>query len=207
MTLLILLMSVKVFQHEVNVKFFWRCCVLLVRFSCWSHFQVNIVTGSRVMTIFLYKDRPEIREPEIPTSEFCPISGDWDKLGIPSLAGMSLMKFYWMLQNARVTAFTVFQFLSTPPLPPPSTHTHSTRNTHIHTHTHTQIRVKVCTNLFHMLYLELRQIPKILILKEANRAYLIMSGPQIFFLRNFCQGYMWRRHQSLKYCNGNTYFL
>ena len=139
MTLLILLMSVKVFRHEVNVKFFWRCCVLLVRFSYWSHFQVNIVTGSRVMTIFLYKDRPEIREPEIPTSEFCPISGDWDKLGIPSLAEMSLMKFYWMLQNARVTALTVSQFLSTPPLPPPSTHTHTqhTQHTHIHTHTHT----------------------------------------------------------------------
>ena len=43
---------------------------------------------------------------EIPPSEFCPISGDWGELGIPNLARMSLIKWYWMLQNARVTAFT-----------------------------------------------------------------------------------------------------
>ena len=40
-----------------------------------------------------------------------PISGDWDKLGISDLAGMSLIKCYWILQNATVTAFTVFKLL------------------------------------------------------------------------------------------------
>ena len=55
---------------------------------------------------------PEIRKSEIPPSEFCPISGDWGELGIPKLARMSLMKCYWMLQNARVTAFiTVSELL------------------------------------------------------------------------------------------------
>ena len=29
------------------------------------------------------RDWPEIRKSEIPPSEFCPISGDWSKLGIP----------------------------------------------------------------------------------------------------------------------------
>ena len=56
-------------------------------------------------------DWPEIRKSEIPLSEFCPISGDWDELWIPNLARMSLIECYWMLQNSRVTAFTVFELL------------------------------------------------------------------------------------------------
>ena len=43
-------------------------------------------------------------------SEFCPISGDWGELWIPNLPRMSL-ECYWMLQNSRVTAFTVFELL------------------------------------------------------------------------------------------------
>ena len=37
--------------------------------------------------------------------------GDWDQLGIPNFAQMSLMKSYWMLQNARVADFTVSELL------------------------------------------------------------------------------------------------
>ena len=57
------------------------------------------------------KGWPEIWKLEIHPSEFCPISGDWGKLGIPNLSPMSLMKCYWMLQNARFTAFTVSELL------------------------------------------------------------------------------------------------
>ena len=53
------------------------------------------------------RDWPEIRKLEISPSKFCLISGDWSKLGIPNLAQMSLMKCYQMLQNAKVTAFTI----------------------------------------------------------------------------------------------------
>ena len=56
-------------------------------------------------------DWPEIWKSEIPPSEFCPRSGDWGKWGIPNLARMSLLKFYWMLQNVRVTTFTVSELL------------------------------------------------------------------------------------------------
>ena len=56
------------------------------------------------------RDWQEIRKSEIPPSEFFPISADWNELGIPKLARMSLIKCYWMLQNARVTAFTVLSF-------------------------------------------------------------------------------------------------
>ena len=44
-------------------------------------------------------------------SEFCPISGDLSELGKPNLAWSSLIKCYWILQNARVTAFTVSELL------------------------------------------------------------------------------------------------
>ena len=48
---------------------------------------------------------------EILPSELCPISGDWGEQGIPNLARTSLIKCYWFLQNARVTAFTVSELL------------------------------------------------------------------------------------------------
>ena len=57
------------------------------------------------------RDWPEIQKSEISLSEFCPISGDWGKLGILNLAQMSLIKSYWMLQNSRVTAFTISELL------------------------------------------------------------------------------------------------
>ena len=48
---------------------------------------------------------------EILPFEFCLISGDWGKLGIPNLAQTSPIKCYWMLQNAGVTGFTVSELL------------------------------------------------------------------------------------------------
>ena len=55
--------DVTIFRHDVNVKFFWRCFVSLVKFSYWSKFHVNIITGSGVMTISFYKGLN--RNPEI----------------------------------------------------------------------------------------------------------------------------------------------
>ena len=57
------------------------------------------------------RDWPEIRKLEIPPSKFCRISGDCGELCIPNLARMSLIECYWMSQNSRVTAFTVFELL------------------------------------------------------------------------------------------------
>ena len=47
--------DVTIFRQDVNVKFLWRCFVSLVKFSYWSKFHVNIITGSGIMTIFFYK--------------------------------------------------------------------------------------------------------------------------------------------------------
>ena len=40
---------------HVTVKFIWRFYVFLVKSSYWSKFHVNIITGSGVMIIFIYK--------------------------------------------------------------------------------------------------------------------------------------------------------
>ena len=68
----------------------------------------SLVTGANFMSISSFiRDWPEIRKSEIPRFEFCPIPGDWGKSGIPNLTPISLIKCYWMLQNASLTAFTV----------------------------------------------------------------------------------------------------
>ena len=81
----------------------------------------SLITGpsfmsisSRVLELWQFsfiKDWPEIRKSKIPPSVFGQISGDYGKLWIPNLAQMSLIECYWMLQNSRVTAFTVFELL------------------------------------------------------------------------------------------------
>ena len=85
----------------------------------------SLVTGPSFMSSLVLelwqfsfiRDWPEIRKSEIPQSEFCPISGDWDELWIKNLARMSLIECYWILQNSRVTAFTVFELLRDYPPP------------------------------------------------------------------------------------------
>ena len=91
--------DVTIFRHDINVKFFWRSFVSI---------------SSLVLELWQFsfiRDWPEIWKSEIPPSELCPISGDWGKLGIPNIAQISLMNCYWVLQNARVTAFTVSELL------------------------------------------------------------------------------------------------
>ena len=81
----------------------------------------SLVTGPSFMSISslvlelwqfsFIRDWSEIRKLEIPPSKFCPIFGEWDKSGIPNLVRFSLIKCYLILQNARVTAFTVTELL------------------------------------------------------------------------------------------------
>ena len=104
--------DIKIYRHDVISKTFW-----IVLFSLSS-----LVTGPSFMSIsllvlelwqfFFIRDWPEIQKLEILPSEFCPLSRDWVKLEIPDLPWMSLMKFYWMLQNVRVTASTVSELLT-----------------------------------------------------------------------------------------------
>ena len=102
--------DVTIFRHGVNVKFFWRCFVSLVKFGYWSKFHVNIITGSGIMTIFFYKGLSRNLEIGNTPSDFCPISGDWGKLWIQNLVQVYPVEYYWMLQISRITAFMVFEF-------------------------------------------------------------------------------------------------
>ena len=83
----------------------------------------NLVTGPRFMLISslvlelwqfsFVRGWPEIQKSKMRPSEFRPISGDWGGLVLPIMAGMSviIIKCYWMLQDARFTAFTVFELV------------------------------------------------------------------------------------------------
>ena len=91
------------------IYLFWHCLVSLVKFSYWSKFHVNIITSSGVMTIIISYDKRLTRNLEIGNAPVWVLPNIW-RLGwirYPNLARTSLMNYYWMLQNARVTAFTV----------------------------------------------------------------------------------------------------
>ena len=103
--------DVTIFWHDLNVKFFWRCIVSLVKFSYWSRFHVNIITGSGIMTIFFYKGLT--RNLEIGNNPVWVLPNIW-RLGRvmdTNLARMSQIECYWILQNSRVTTFTIFELL------------------------------------------------------------------------------------------------
>ena len=86
-------------------------------FNVVSLLPSSLVTGSSFMSISslvlelwqfsFIRDWPEIQKLEIPPSKFWPIS----ELGMPNLTRLYLVKCYWMLQNIRVTAFTVSELL------------------------------------------------------------------------------------------------
>ena len=92
-------------------KFYWRVLFLLSSLVTGLNFMRKLSSVLELWQCFL-RNWPEIRKSEIAPSEFCPIFGDWDKLRIPNMARMFLMKCYYMLQNVRVPASTVSELLS-----------------------------------------------------------------------------------------------
>ena len=51
------------FPDMMSCQIFWRCFDSLVKFSFWSKFHVNVITGSEVIKFFFYKWL--IKNPEI----------------------------------------------------------------------------------------------------------------------------------------------
>ena len=95
-----------------HCQFFVTLFFSLVNFSYWAKFHVNIITGSGIITIYFYKELT--RNPEIRNTPVWLLSNIWrlgrvwnTKFGMD----LSLIKFYLMLQNARVTAFIVSELL------------------------------------------------------------------------------------------------
>ena len=103
----------QLFDMTSSSIFFWRYIVCLANFSYWSKFHVNIITGSGIMTIFFYKGLT--RNPEIGNTPVWVLRAIWRmgpvtniKFGTNVSNKMtSLIKCYWMLQNARVKTVTV----------------------------------------------------------------------------------------------------
>ena len=82
----------------------------------------SLVTGPSFMSVAslvldlwqfsFIRDWPEIRKSEYPRLSFAQfLEAVASELGIPNLARMSRTKYYWMLQNVRVTAFTISELL------------------------------------------------------------------------------------------------
>ena len=97
--------------HNVIVKLFWRCLFRLSSLLTGLSFMLISSLILELWQFTLIRDWPKTRKSEIPRSEFCSISGDWGELKIPQFVQMFLMKFYLVLQNARVTAFIVSELL------------------------------------------------------------------------------------------------
>ena len=103
--------NVGICRRDITVNFFGVAVFLLSSLIIGPSCMAISVLVLKLWQFLFIRDSTETRKLEISPSEFCPISGDWGKLGIPNLARMSLVKSYWMLQNARVTAFTVSELL------------------------------------------------------------------------------------------------
>ena len=102
--------DVTICLHDVDINFFDVAVIFLSVLVTGPNF-VSISWLVQELWQFLgIKDWPEIWKSEILASEFCPIFEDWGKLGIPNLAGVPLIKCYWMLQKASVTGFTVSEW-------------------------------------------------------------------------------------------------
>ena len=126
--------------------FFWVCFVSLVKFSYWSKFHINITTGSRVMTNYLFKGL--LRNPEIGNTAV------WISPNVWRLGQARDTKFgthvpnELLVNDAKCQGYSCYHFrvnkrkatgwIKLLPLPPTHTYTHAQadRNTHTHTHTH-----------------------------------------------------------------------
>ena len=94
-----------------SLQFFYVAVFLLLGLVTGANFRSLSVLVLELLQFLLMQDWPEIQKLQIPPSEYWSISDDWTELGILNLAQMSLMKSYWMLQNARATVFTVSEIL------------------------------------------------------------------------------------------------
>ena len=67
--------NVTISQHNIIISFFQDCFISLVKFSYWSKFHVNIITGSGVRTILFCKRLT--RNQEIKNTLACVFPNIW----------------------------------------------------------------------------------------------------------------------------------
>ena len=100
--------------YDVIVNFFFDGVLFLLLSLVIDPGFLSVSSLVVELSQFSYvRDWPEIRNSEVPPSESSDlISGGLGKLGIPDLARMSLIKCYWMLENARITGFTISELIN-----------------------------------------------------------------------------------------------
>ena len=103
--------DVTIFWHDVIVKFFDLASFLLSSLVTSPSFMSISWLVLELWQFSFIKDWPKIQKSKISSSEFCPRSRDWGGLVVPNLAQIFLIKCCWMLQNTKVTAFTISELL------------------------------------------------------------------------------------------------
>ena len=68
--------DVTICRHDIIVKFFWRYRISHIKISYWFEFHINNMTGSGVMTIFVYKGLT--RNPEIGNTPLWVLPNIWE---------------------------------------------------------------------------------------------------------------------------------
>ena len=111
-------------------KFFDVLLLLLSRLVTGPSFIPSLVL--KLWQFSFIRDWPEIWKSEIPPSGFCQISGNWGELEILHLTHISLMKCYWMLQNAQGYSFYRFWVIN-PSRPDPGQREKINLNFYFHT--------------------------------------------------------------------------
>ena len=99
------------FSTWYHRQFFWTLSVFLVNFSYWSKVHVNFMTGSRIMTIFLYKGLT--KNPKVGNAPVWVLPNIWRLRQVwdIKLGSNVSNEIFWTLHNARITAFTIFELL------------------------------------------------------------------------------------------------
>ena len=131
-----------IFRHDVKVKFIWRIVVSLVKFSYWSKFYVNIITGSGIITIFFYKGLT--RNPEIGNTPVWVLPNIWRLGRVMDTKFGTNVSNRMLLNAAKFQGYSFYRFWVIKGKPTgggskilPHTHSLTHTHTHINTHTHT----------------------------------------------------------------------
>ena len=98
--------SVTIFRRHVIINFFRHCFVSLVKFSYWSKFDVNIITGSEIMTM----TKRLTRNPEIGNIPVWVLPSIW-RLGqvLDTKFGMNVSN-RMLLNAAKYQGYSFYRF-------------------------------------------------------------------------------------------------
>ena len=88
--------------------FFWRSFVSLVKFSYWAKFHVNIITGSRIMTIFFSKGLT--RNPEIGSTHVWVFPNIWRLGRVMDTKFCTIVSNRMLLNAAKFQGYSFYHF-------------------------------------------------------------------------------------------------